>query len=63
MKFQVVTEEHSTRSEAEVARYGESIGKDRRSLCGRRTRVTSTWKADLDFIWVKWRLLLRLIWS
>lgn len=53
MKFQVVTEEHSTRSEAEVARYGESIGKDGRSLCGRRTRVTSTWKADLDFIWVK----------
>lgn len=56
MKCQMLMEEQSTGSVAEVARFRESTGKDGRSLCGGRTRVTRPTRvgpADLDLIWVK----------
>lgn len=61
-----VNGKHSTGSVAEMAEFRESAGKDGRSLCGERTRVTGQLvigPADLDLIWVKWRLLLSLKWS
>lgn len=61
----MLTEEHSTGPVAEVARFWEAAGRTGKRSCGGGRRVTGRLvlgPADLDFMWIQWRLL-RLTWS